>query len=196
MTLAKPAVPANRQFADYCCELLSTQGACVAKRMFGGFGISTDGLTLAIIADLGDGEKLYLKGSEDARARYEAAGSKIFIYDMRGVPKSMHYYTAPEEAMDSREAMLPWAQLALECALKARAAKPLKTPKPVKQAAKKAAPKAQLRTQPLPKKEEKPRLVGIKTALNAPKKRANVATAKPRTPSTVKPAAARKSRKA
>jgi DNA transformation protein and related proteins len=183
MTLAKPAVPANRQFADYCCELLSTQGACVAKRMFGGFGISTDGLTLAIIADLGDGEKLYLKGSEDARARYEAAGSKIFIYDMRGVPKSMHYYTAPEEAMDSREAMLPWAQLALECALKARAAKPVK---------KKAPPRAQ----DLAKKEEKRPLPGKSIDLLAPKKRAKAATPKPRTPSAAKPAAARKSRRA
>ena len=45
----------NRQFADYCCELLSTQGPCVAKRMFGGWGISVDGLTFAIIADLGGG---------------------------------------------------------------------------------------------------------------------------------------------
>lgn len=46
-------------FALYCCELLSSAGPCVAKRMFGGFGLSTDGLTIAIIADLGSGEKLW-----------------------------------------------------------------------------------------------------------------------------------------
>ena len=52
---------ANTEFANYCCELLSSVGPCLAKRMFGGYGISTDGLTIAILADLGDGEKLWLK---------------------------------------------------------------------------------------------------------------------------------------
>ena len=45
-------------FAIYCCELLSGVGPCVARRMFGGYGISTSGLTLALVADLGGGEKL------------------------------------------------------------------------------------------------------------------------------------------
>ena len=35
----------------------------------------------------------------------------------------MNYYSAPEEAMDSPDAMRPWAALALECALRARASK-------------------------------------------------------------------------
>ena len=41
----------NSDFADYCCELLSDLGPCVAKRMFGGWGISVDGLTVAILAN-------------------------------------------------------------------------------------------------------------------------------------------------
>ena len=49
------AAPAN-EFAHYCCDLLSAVGPCVAKRMFGGHGISTDGLNLAILADLGAGD--------------------------------------------------------------------------------------------------------------------------------------------
>lgn len=32
------------EFAHYCCELLSTVGPCDLRRMFGGYGISTDGL--------------------------------------------------------------------------------------------------------------------------------------------------------
>lgn len=113
-------------FANYCCDLLRTAGPCAAKRMFGGYGISTDGLTIAILADLGDGEKLWLKGDDTARNRYEAAGSKIFTYPMKGVPRSMNYFSSPEEAMDSTDAMRPWAMLALECALRARAAKSLR----------------------------------------------------------------------
>ncbi|NJS36040.1 MAG: TfoX/Sxy family protein [Brachymonas sp.] len=128
---------AQRQFADYCCDLLSTQGPCVPKRMFGGWGISVDGMTLAIIANLGSGEKLWLKADEQARARFEAAGCERFTFQMKDRLASMGYYTAPEEAMDSQEAMRPWARLALECAIRARALKP--PPKP--RASKTAAPR-------------------------------------------------------
>jgi DNA transformation protein and related proteins len=120
---------ADKQFADYCCELLSSVGPCMSKRMFGGFGISTDGLTVAIIADLGSGEKLWLKADDATRVQYEAAGCARFTYDVvkNGVGKlmSMNYYSAPEEAMDSMDAMRPWAALAFQCAVRAKAlAKP------------------------------------------------------------------------
>ena len=129
-------MPTNTDFANYCCDLLASAGRCTPKRMFGGFGISTDGLTIAILADLGDGEKLWMKGDDSTRARYEAAGCEIFTYPMKGVPRSMNYFSSPEEAMDSPDAMRPWAALALSCALQARAAK--KLPKPKKVAAKAA----------------------------------------------------------
>jgi hypothetical protein len=47
----------------------------------------------------------------------------IFTYAMKGTPRSMNYFTAPEDAMDSPDAMRPWAALALECAVRAQAAK-------------------------------------------------------------------------
>ncbi len=105
--------------ASYCCDLLSTAGPCVAKRMFGGFSISTGGLTLAILTDLGDGEKLWLKGDDASRSQYAAAGCAIFTYPMKGVPRSMNYFCAPDDAMDSADAMRPWAALALACAVRA-----------------------------------------------------------------------------
>ena len=117
-------------FALYCCELLSSAGPCTAKRMFGGWGISTDGLTIAIIADLGDGEKLWLKAAEDDIPRWEAAGSQRFTYastkDGETVSRGMNYYSAPEEAMDAPHAMAPWARMALQAAVSAKAAKPPK----------------------------------------------------------------------
>ena len=54
-------------------RLLASAGRCITKRMFGGYALSTDGLTIAILADLGDGEKLWLKGDASTRRRYEAA---------------------------------------------------------------------------------------------------------------------------
>ncbi|CAM8670450.1 TfoX Regulator of competence-specific genes [Comamonadaceae bacterium] len=132
----------NRQFADYCCDLLSTQGRCVAKRMFGGWGISVEGLTFAIIADLGGGDKLWLKADEVCRSRFEAAGCERFVYVGKSKTASMGYYTAPEEAMDSHDAMLPWARLSLECAIRANAAKATVKRAGPKKLAEKAAQKS------------------------------------------------------
>ena len=118
------ASPPN-EFAQYCCDLLSTAGPCLARRMFGGYGISTDGLTLAILADLGAGEKLWLKADEASRSVFEAAGCERFVYQAKGKPMSMNYYSAPDDAMESPALMAPWARLALEAALKARQSKPV-----------------------------------------------------------------------
>lgn len=112
------------EFALYCCELLATAGFCAARRMFGGYGISTEGLTLAILADLGSGEKLWLKADETNRALFEEAGCERFSYLAKGQTKSMNFYSAPDEAMESTQSMAPWAHLALQAALRSRAVKP------------------------------------------------------------------------
>ncbi len=117
---------ADREFADHCCELLSGVGPCVARRMFGGWGISTDGLNLAIIA----WETLYLKAGADTEARWLAAGCQPFVYEAKGKPMRLRYYSAPAEAMDSPALMRPWAELALRAALSARAARPAQRRKP------------------------------------------------------------------
>lgn len=108
------------EFVQYCCELLSAAGPCEFRRMFGGYGISTEGLTIAILVDLGAGEKLWLKASPESSAQFEAAGCERFTYLAQGKPRSMGYYSAPDEAMESAAEMAPWARLALEAALMAR----------------------------------------------------------------------------
>lgn len=108
------------EFAHYCCELLSTVGPCDLRRMFGGYGISTDGLTIAIVADLGQGEKLWLKATPESGAQWQSAGCKRFTYMAKGKPRSMGYYSAPDEALESASEMAPWARLALAAALAAR----------------------------------------------------------------------------
>jgi len=134
------------EFALYCCELLSTVGPCVARRMFGAYGISTDGLTLAILADLGSGEKLWLKAGATSRAVFEAAGCERFVYLAKGKPMSMNYYSVPDEALESPESMAPWARLALEAALAARQPKSITKGAEKPSAARKTAPSARLRS--------------------------------------------------
>ena len=46
--------------------------------MFGGWGLSVDGLTVAIVTDLGDGDTFWLKADADTLTRFEAAGCKRF----------------------------------------------------------------------------------------------------------------------
>ncbi len=115
---------ANRDFADYCCELLGSVGACDARRMFGGWGLRIDGLTIAIIADLGAGDKLWLKADDTTRAVFEAAHCERFSYTTTkaGAPvaRGMNYYSAPDDAMESAHAMAHWARLAHGSALQAQ----------------------------------------------------------------------------
>ena len=113
-----PAPP--DEFTTHCLELLAPLGAPRAKRMFGGHGIYVDELFLALIL----GERLYLKTDLQTRPRFEAAGCQPFTYEAKGKVQTISYFTAPDDAMESPALMQPWARLALEAALRARAAKP------------------------------------------------------------------------
>src|SRR5213595_1431724 len=115
------------EFAAYCVELLGSLGGARSRRMFGGHGIYVDDLFVAIIV----GERLYLKADDESRGKFEAAGCEPFVYDAKGKRMSMSYYSAPDEAMESRELMQPWARLAVEAALRARTTKaPARTRRP------------------------------------------------------------------
>jgi DNA transformation protein and related proteins len=137
-TQTKPRPP-GADFADYCCELLGSLGNVQAKRMFAGWGLNLDGLTMAIIA----WDKLYLKANAASKPHYEAAGCEEFVYEKNGRVMRMAYYTAPEAALESRAAMQPWAELAMQAAVAAR--------KPAKVATR-AKPKAAAKTRTAAKK--------------------------------------------
>ncbi len=92
--------------------------------MFGGWGFYCDDLFFAIVAD----DTLYLKGDAESAERYRAGGGEPFIYAMRdGSTQTMNYWTVPEDAMETPAGMRPWAQLALDAAVRAR--KPAKATK-------------------------------------------------------------------
>ena len=141
----------SKDFADYCCELLSGVGLPVAKRMFGGWGISVDGVTIAVIADLGklggSNQKLYLKVDEVTKQRFEAEGGQRFEMTSKdGKLMGMNYYTTPDDTLESPDAMLPWARLALHCALEAKAKAKPKAAKVAAKMPKKAAVKIKLKS--------------------------------------------------
>lgn len=108
--------PITDPFVLHACELLSGVGPCVARRMFGGWGISVDGMNIAIIA----WDTLYLKTNATTEPRWLAAGGQPFVYEAKGKPMKLNYHTPPDEALESPALMLPWARLALEAAVAAR----------------------------------------------------------------------------
>ena len=119
------------EFRDYCIELFASLvpragiAGIAAKRMFGGTGFSIDGKTFAIIAM----DQLWLKVDDESRSEFEQARCHIFTYDMAGKPRSMSYYTVPDDAMESAILMTPWAEQAWGAALRAASKSTKKTKK-------------------------------------------------------------------
>jgi DNA transformation protein len=104
-------------YVAHCAELLGGSGAVRVRRMFGGHGLYLDELFVAIVA----GGRLYLKVDATTRPRFEAAGCEPFVYRGAGREVTMHYWSVPDEAMDSAALMAPWARLARQAALYAAA---------------------------------------------------------------------------
>lgn len=109
--------PVTDPFVLHACEMLSGVGPCVAKRMFGGWGISVDGMNIAIIA----WDTLFLKTCAETEAQWVVAGGRPFVFEAKGKSTRLHYFTPPDEALESPELMRPWARLALAAAVAARA---------------------------------------------------------------------------
>jgi len=108
--------PITDPFVLHACELLSCMGPCVAKRMFGGWGLSVDGMNLGLIA----WDTLYLKTNAQTEPQWLAVGGEPFMYDAKSKPMKLNYHTPPAEALESPALMLPWARLAWQTALAAR----------------------------------------------------------------------------
>ena len=128
-------------FAHYCCELLSSVGTCQSRKMFGGFGISVDGMNIALVANLGNGDQLWLKTNPNNETDFISAGCQPFVYTTvkAGVSsaKSLHYYSAPAAAMESIDEMRVWAFKALDSAVAFHASKKPKTAKKMTKSAEK-----------------------------------------------------------
>jgi DNA transformation protein len=100
------------EIADFFAEF----GPVATRKMFGGTGVYRDGLMFALEAY---GEIL-LKADAEIVPEFEAAGSRQFIYEGKGKPVAMSYWTVPEEAIDDPERRALWAQKAFQAAARSR----------------------------------------------------------------------------
>jgi len=110
-------------FVAHALDLVSLLGGVEARAMFGGHGLYAEGVMFGL---LDDGE-LFLKTDDASRATFVSAGCRRWQYVNKKVRmENTGYFRPPDDAHEDAEAMLPWARLALEAALRARAAKAAK----------------------------------------------------------------------
>jgi len=112
--------PITDPFVLHTCELLSCLGPVKAQRMFGGFGLSVDGMNVGIIA----WDTLFLKTNAATAPQWLAAGCKPFVYEAKAKPMKLNDHSPPDEALESPALMAPWARLALQAAVAARQLQP------------------------------------------------------------------------
>jgi DNA transformation protein len=99
-------------FIAYLHELLEPAGKVSARAMFGGWGVYVDGTIIGIVVE----GRLYLKADALTEPRFASTGSAPFTYRSPKGPMTMSYWSVPDDAMDSCDAMAPWARLAKEAA--------------------------------------------------------------------------------
>jgi DNA transformation protein len=107
-------------FVVHALELLSGVGPVAARAMFGGHGVYARGVMFGLLDD----DELFLKTDDASRPRFVAAGCRSWVYvTPTQKMENTSYYRPPDEAHEDPEAMLGWATLALDSALRLRDAK-------------------------------------------------------------------------
>ncbi|WP_295540094.1 TfoX/Sxy family protein [uncultured Pseudacidovorax sp.] len=122
MRTRPPARPPSL-FVQSLHEVFAPLGRIEARRMFGGHGLYHEGVMLALVV----GDTLYLKADAQTQADFDALSLPAFSYQREGRPATItSYRQAPEAMFDDAEAALLWARRALEAALRAQKAKPVR----------------------------------------------------------------------
>jgi DNA transformation protein len=117
---------------DFLIDLFADFGPVTIRRMFSGFGISTDGTNFALALRGG----LYFRADDQTIARFEAEGSKPFQYQTRArIVTVGSYWQLPEWLYDDPEELAGWARAALAAAQRAGLRKRPKARKAAKKAA-------------------------------------------------------------
>jgi DNA transformation protein len=96
-------------------DLFAPWAPVSARRMFGGLGLYRCGVMFALVAE----GTLYLKVDDLNHRDFAEACGRPFVYDGKGRPITMSYWTPPEDIFDDAEALKRWAQLAYDAALRA-----------------------------------------------------------------------------
>jgi DNA transformation protein len=104
--------------AEHIRELFSEFRPVEVRRMFGGVGVSTEGLTFAIAFE----GVIYLRANPEMVPDLKELGSKPFVYPyakhprMRKNPDAAPFWKMPEHLYDDPAEAARWAQRSLDAA--------------------------------------------------------------------------------
>jgi DNA transformation protein len=113
-------VATSPDFVTFALDLLAPLGPVQARRMFGGHGLYARGVMFGLLDD----DELFLKTDEGCRPRFVEAGCRRWSFVSKTQRmENTSYFRPPDAAHEDPEAMLPWARLALDAALRAQAEK-------------------------------------------------------------------------
>ncbi len=105
----------SSEYQEYVIEQLSAVGYIVAKRMFGGVGLYSDGIFFSLLAD----DVFYLKVDDTNRQDFEQAGMGAF----RPYPdktRSMQYFEVPVDVLEDVDELYLWARKSIAVALSSK----------------------------------------------------------------------------
>jgi DNA transformation protein and related proteins len=102
---------------EFIRELFAPFGPVTVKRLFGGAGISADGLTFALVFD----GAIFLKVDDDSIPDFKREGSTPFVYTRakskgRVGKASLSYWRLPERLYDDPDELAVWARRAFAIA--------------------------------------------------------------------------------
>lgn len=95
------------EYLNFVLEKLSPIGDIKSRAMFGGYGISYEGLMFALISE----DVLYFKVNESNRDMYERARSKPFLH-------GISYWEVPTEVVEENTKLHEWANISIGIAQK------------------------------------------------------------------------------
>ena len=111
----------GREFLEYLQDLFGALGLVRARSMFGGVGLYIEEMMFGF---LDRDETIYLRVDDQNRAAFEAAGSQPFRYPLKtGEEMVLGYWRMPDEALESPDAAADWGRLAVDAAMRKKAAK-------------------------------------------------------------------------
>ncbi|MDX2243114.1 MAG: TfoX/Sxy family protein [Leptolyngbyaceae cyanobacterium bins.302] len=106
----------NKAFCELVLQHLNQVAPVTARAMFGGYGIYTDSVIFALIADA----TLYFKVDDSNRNDFLAAGMKPFTYEAKGKPIEMSYCQLPEAVWQDLAMLATWVEKSVAVARRAK----------------------------------------------------------------------------
>lgn len=89
-------------------DLFSAFGHVAVRRMFGGHGIYHEGRIIAIHSF----DEIWLKADAQSAPEFREAGSRQWVYEGKGKPVLMPYWSIPDAALDDPAELADWARKA------------------------------------------------------------------------------------